>query len=73
MNRRITKTIAEEAASLMANKAYKNRIDRLIESINKEAELLVLKYIPQPVLAVTKEYKDYLNVLILLEYYKITF
>lgn len=60
MNRRITKAIAEEAASLMANKVYKKRIDRMIENINKEAELLVLKYIPQPVLAVTKEYKDYL-------------
>ena len=61
MNRRITKTMAEEAASNMKKKAYSKKIDKAVEKIDQAIETLVRKYIPEPVIACTNEYSTYIG------------
>ena len=59
MNRRITKTIAYEAASKMKEKAYSVKIEHAYEKLNAAGEELVRKYIPAPVIACVNEYSTY--------------
>jgi hypothetical protein len=59
MNRRITKTMAEEAASNMKKKAYSKKIEKAYEKLNAAGEELVRKYIPAPVIACVNEYSTY--------------
>lgn len=59
MNRRVTKTIAYEAASKMKEKAYSKKIEHAYEKLNAAGEELVRKYIPAPVLACVNEYSTY--------------
>lgn len=59
MNRRITKTMAEEAASIMKKKAYSKKIEKAYEQLNASGEVLVRKYLPAPVIACVNEYSTY--------------
>lgn len=59
MNRRITKTMAEEAAAMMKKKAYGRKIDNATAKVNAAVEELVRKYIPAPVIACVNEYSTY--------------
>ena len=58
---RITKTMAEHAAVIMANKAYDEKIEKIKQDMKEKVTALAVKYIPAPVLACTKEYGDYLG------------
>lgn len=60
MNRKITKTMANEAAAKMKDKVYSKKIDEATAKIDKAIEALVRKYIPSPVIACTNEYSDYI-------------
>ncbi len=61
MNRRITKTMADEAASLMKQKAYGRKIKNAEAKVNAAVEELVRKYIPAPVIACVNEYSNYFS------------
>lgn len=61
MNRRITKTMAKEAASDMKEKAYSKKIEIACEKLNAAGEELVRKYIPAPVIACVNEYSTYFS------------
>ena len=61
MNRRITKTIADEAASKMKEKAYSKKIENATAKVNAAVENLVRKYIPAPVIACVNEYSTYIS------------
>lgn len=59
MNRRITKTMADEAAKKMKERAYSKKIDEAYEKLDAMGEELVRKYIPAPVIACVNEYGGY--------------
>ena len=59
MNRRITKAMAEDAASMMKEKAYAKKIDNAYKKLNEAGEVIVRKYIPAPVIACVNEYTSY--------------
>ena len=59
MNRRITKTMAEDAAAMMKKKAYGRKIENATAKVNAAVENLVRKYIPAPVIACVNEYSTY--------------
>ena len=59
MNRRITKTMAEEASAMMKKKAYGRKIENATAKVNAAVENLVRKYIPAPVIACVNEYSTY--------------
>jgi len=59
MNRRVTKTMADEAASKMKEKAYAKKIAKANEKLNEAGEEIVRKYIPAPVIACVNEYSSY--------------
>lgn len=59
-NRRITKGIAQEAASLIGSKKYSGAIKETKEELCIIAGKLVVNYIPSPVLQLTKEYSDFM-------------
>lgn len=61
MNRRITKTMADEAASKMKKKAYGRKIENATAKVNAAVEELVRKYIPAPVIACVNEYSTYFS------------
>lgn len=61
MNRRITKTMAEEAASKMKDKAYSKKIENAYKKLNEAGQVLVRKYIPAPVIACVNEYSTYIG------------
>ena len=61
MNRRITKTMAEEAAAIMKKKAYGLKIENATAKVNAAVENLVRKYIPAPVIACVNEYSTYFS------------
>lgn len=61
MNRRITKTMAENAASIMKEKAYGKKIENAASKINDMVENLVRKYVPSPVIACANEYPTYMH------------
>ena len=61
MNRRITKTMALEAASDMKEKVYSKMIDEALEKVDAVGEELARKYIPSPVIACINEYSTYFN------------
>lgn len=61
MNRRITKTMAEQASAMMKEKAYGRKIENATKEVNAEVEYLVRKYIPAPVIACVNEYSLYFN------------
>lgn len=61
MNRKITKTMAKEAASIMANKAYEEKLENAKAKVNAAVEGLVRKYIPAPVIACINEYSSYFS------------
>ncbi len=57
----ISKTKAEEIASKMANKAFKDSIDKLSSAVNEAVEDLVKKYVPKEVLEIASKYADYFD------------
>ena len=61
MNRKITKTIAYNAAATMKEKAYGRKIENATANVNIAAESLVRKYIPAPVIACTNEFSEYIE------------
>jgi len=61
MNRRITKTMADEAASKMKKKAYGRKIENATAKVNAAVEELVRKYIPAPVIACVNEYSNFIS------------
>lgn len=74
MNRRITKTMAEDAACKMKKKAYIVSIEKATDMLNAAGEKLVRNYIPAPVIACTQEYSDYIgyNTLALISTFEVT-
>lgn len=58
-NRKITKTMAYEAASSMKKKAYSKKIENAYKKLNEAGQILVRKYIPAPVIACVNEYSTY--------------
>lgn len=61
MNRRITKTMAEDAAFQMKKKAYIDRIENATALLNEAGQRIVRMYIPGPVIACTEEYSQYIG------------
>lgn len=61
MNRKITKTMADEASDIMKNKAYGRKIENATAKVNAAVENLVRKYIPSPVIACVNEYPTYFH------------
>lgn len=61
MNRKITKTMAKQAAAIMANKAYEKKLEYAKAKVNAAVEGLVHKYIPAPVIACISEYPTYFS------------
>lgn len=59
MNRRITKTMAENASAIMKQIAYGRKIENANEMVNAAVENLVRKYIPAPVIACVNEFTNY--------------
>ena len=59
MNRRISKSMAEEAAAKMKAKAYGRKIENATKKVNEAVEELVRKYIPAPVIACIEEYTTF--------------
>lgn len=59
MNRRITKSMAEEAVLKMKVKAYSKKIENATAKVDAAVENLVRKYVPAPVIACVNEYSDY--------------
>ena len=59
MNRRISKSMAAEAADKMKAKAYGRKIENAKAKVNAAVEELVKKYIPAPVIACVNEYTTY--------------
>lgn len=60
-NRRITKTMALNAASKAAEKLFSERIQKAKEALRTRAEEIVKLHIPYPVQAVLKEYPDWIS------------
>ena len=61
MNRRISKSMAEEAAAKMKAKAYGRKIENATKKVNEAVEELVRKYIPAPVIACIEEYTNFFS------------
>lgn len=61
MNRKITKTMAKQAAAMMANKAYDEKVECAKAKVNAAVERLVRKYTPAPVIACINEYSSYFS------------
>lgn len=61
MNRKITKSMAKEAAEKMAMNAYSKKIAVALSKKQDFADVLVRKYIPAPVLACVNEYPNFFN------------
>ena len=59
MNRRITKAMADDAASKMKEKAYAKKIENAYKKLNEAGQVIVRKYIPAPVIACVNEYSSY--------------
>lgn len=59
MNRKITKTMAAQAATAMKNKVYWRKIGDATERVNIAVECLVRKYIPLPVINIVNEYSRF--------------
>ncbi|MDO4411453.1 MAG: hypothetical protein Q4C05_09275 [Akkermansia sp.] len=59
MNRKITRTIAFEAAERMADAKFKPELDKLMKIRADIAESYVKKYIPYAVRAIVDEYPSY--------------
>lgn len=60
-SRRITKTMAEEAANAMGAKVYKDKLQAAGAKIDEAVEKIARKYIPAPVIACVGEYKSYFS------------
>ncbi len=58
--KRITMTMANDAAEKISVKAFESKINEAKAKVNAQVELLVKKYIPAPVIACAKEYSKYL-------------
>lgn len=56
---RITKAIASHAAEKMKRAMYQEKIDDITKKINEKVEEAVKKYIPSPLIACVKEYREY--------------
>ena len=61
MNRKITKSMAAYAASVMSKKAYNGKIEAAKAGVNVAAEILAQKYIPRPVIAIVNEYSSFID------------
>lgn len=59
MNRRISNDMAVRASRAMAKALYGERIESSFKVLQSACENYVIKYIPMPVLQVTKEYERY--------------
>lgn len=56
---RITKTTAYDAARKMRSAMYEQKIKDISKEISEKVETIVKKYIPAPVIACVKEYRQY--------------
>ena len=56
---RITKTIAYDASMKMKDAMYDDKIKDISKKISEKVEEVVKKYIPSPLIACVKEYRDY--------------
>lgn len=56
---RITKTIAYDASMKMKDAMYDEKIKDISRKISNKVEEVVKKYIPSPLIACVKEYRDY--------------
>lgn len=56
---RITKTIAYDASLKMKDAMYDDKIKDITKKISEKVEEVVKKYIPAPLIACVKEYRDY--------------
>lgn len=56
---RITKTIAYDASIKMKDAMYDDKIKDISKKISEKVEEIVKKYIPSPLIACVKEYRDY--------------
>ena len=56
---RITKTIAYDASMKMKDAAYDEKIKDISRKISNKVEEVVKKYIPSPLIACVKEYRNY--------------
>lgn len=56
---RITKTIAYDASMKMKDAMYDEKIKDMSRKISSKVEEVVKKYIPSPLIACVKEYRDY--------------
>ena len=60
-NRRITKTMAFDAAYRAAEKLFSEKIQKASEALRIRVEEIVKLHIPYPVQAVVKEFSDWVN------------
>lgn len=60
-NRRITKTMADDAASKAAEKLFSERVQKAIEALRIRVEEIVKLHVPYPVQAVLREYPDWIS------------
>lgn len=58
MSKRITKSECEQAAQKLAAIAFDNKIKKAEEEEKEVGDELVKKYIPAPIMAIGKEYKE---------------
>ena len=61
MNRRITKAMADDAASKMKEKVYAKKIENAYKKLNEAGQVIVRKHIPAPVIACVNEYSSYFS------------
>lgn len=61
MSKRITKAMAEEAATSLAASVYNKKIEKADEFLRELVNQLYVKYIPSPVRQCAEEYKEYYN------------
>lgn len=61
MNRRITKSMAHDAAKRLKIKVYGKNVEDAQKTLNLAVESLVRKYIPKPVIACVNEYYNYFS------------
>lgn len=61
MNRKITKTMAENASYKMAEQAYSQKIEEAYQRVYTTAENLVRKYVPEPVITCVNKYDKFFS------------
>lgn len=59
--KRVTRSMADEAATELANLAYSKKVDELDKQIEYKVNELIIKYVPQPILSMAQEYSNLLE------------